>query len=151
MKTKITKQIGNIVFVFSILFGLYIIANGHLSPGGGFQGGAIIATGYLLKLLVNDLEENKIFNRTKIFSYIESTGLLMFLIFALIGIKNSVFNNVLAKPILYGSNPGTLVSGGSIPLMNIAVGIEVFAALSIIIMLFYMQYSNTKSNDIEAQ
>jgi len=40
--TKIVKTLANILFPFTVLFGLYVIAHGHLTPGGGFQGGAVV-------------------------------------------------------------------------------------------------------------
>ena len=43
--SKIVKTITNIAFPFIIIYGLYIIAHGHLTPGGGFQGGAVVASG----------------------------------------------------------------------------------------------------------
>ncbi len=42
-----------LLFPLIVLFGVYVFANGHLTPGGGFQGGAIIATGFLLLLMAN--------------------------------------------------------------------------------------------------
>lgn len=50
--STILKIISLVVFPFVILFGLIIIVNGDLSPGGGFQGGVIIATGLLLLIFV---------------------------------------------------------------------------------------------------
>jgi multicomponent Na+:H+ antiporter subunit B len=42
-----------IIYPFILIFGFYIILNGHLSPGGGFQGGAILASVYISKYLVS--------------------------------------------------------------------------------------------------
>jgi len=47
------------LFPFILLFGFYVIFNGHISPGGGFQGGAILATGILI---TNFFEPGKIGN-----------------------------------------------------------------------------------------
>jgi len=44
----ILKTISRILLPFVIIFGFYIILNGDTSPGGGFQGGVVLATGYLL-------------------------------------------------------------------------------------------------------
>lgn len=48
------KIVSRILFPFIIVFGLYIIMNGHLSPGGGFQGGVVLATGYILVYFIYD-------------------------------------------------------------------------------------------------
>ena len=42
-----------ITYPFVIIFGLYIVLNGHITPGGGFQGGAIIASVLILKYLID--------------------------------------------------------------------------------------------------
>ncbi|MFT9496090.1 MnhB domain-containing protein [Anaerosolibacter sp.] len=54
MKTStILVYISKLLFPFMILFGLYIILNGDRSPGGGFQGGAVLATAYLVTYFFN--------------------------------------------------------------------------------------------------
>lgn len=60
MKTsEILKSICKVLFPFISMFGLYVTINGHLSPGGGFQGGAILATAILITYLIElDVVEN---------------------------------------------------------------------------------------------
>lgn len=48
---------GRVLYPVMLLFGLYIILNGHLSPGGGFQGGAIIATAILILYYIDISKE----------------------------------------------------------------------------------------------
>ena len=49
--SKIIKTISSITFPFITIYGLYIIAHGHLTPGGGFQGGAVVASGCAMILV----------------------------------------------------------------------------------------------------
>lgn len=49
-----------IVYPLMLLFGFYVIINGHVSPGGGFQGGAIVATGILILYYINSDRETNI-------------------------------------------------------------------------------------------
>ncbi|MBW2967608.1 sodium:proton antiporter [Candidatus Woesearchaeota archaeon] len=143
MMSKIVKTISGIIFILAVLFGVYVILNGHLTPGGGFQGGAIIATGFALLIVARGglrMQENK-----GKFSALESLGLLMFITLGFIGIKIAFFDNFLADPIAYGANPGALFSGGVIPLMNIAVGIEVLAALTMVVI--YMSKASEQVSD----
>ena len=49
--SKIVKTISDITFPFIMIFGLYVIAHGHLTPGGGFQGGAVVASGCAMILI----------------------------------------------------------------------------------------------------
>ncbi len=128
--SKIVKTITCLVSLPIIVFGLYIISHGHLTPGGGFAGGAIIAT--LVALLAVAFEKRL---SQQLFSLAESLGLLLFIILGFFGLSSSFFHNFLAKAVSFGPNPGSINSGGVIPLMNLAVGIEVFGALSLIILL----------------
>ncbi|PAB57258.1 MnhB domain-containing protein [Anaeromicrobium sediminis] len=52
--SQILVCICRLLFPFMLLFGFYIIINGHLSPGGGFQGGAILATAILTTSLIDN-------------------------------------------------------------------------------------------------
>ncbi len=121
-----------------IIFGGYIICHGHLTPGGGFQGGVVIASA--IALLIIAFEDKIIKNH--LFSLIETIGLTFFISIAFVGIfKNTFFYNflsntnyILGKTIYFGANSGYLNSGGIIPLMNLAVGVEVASALSFIIL-----------------
>jgi multicomponent Na+:H+ antiporter subunit B len=140
--TKIVKTITRIVFVLALVFGIYVVANGHLTPGGGFQGGAIIATCSAMLMVAfgfAGMREHK-----HGFSALESIGLVLFIALAFIGMKTVFFDNFLATPTPYGPNPGSLVSAGVIPLMNLAVGLEVLAALTV--MLIFMSRAAEKED-----
>ncbi|NCF75044.1 MAG: sodium:proton antiporter [Xanthomonadaceae bacterium] len=138
--SKIIKIISLIILNPIIIFGLYVIVHGHLTPGGGFQGGAIIAGATALILVVF---ENNIKLSRGLFSLFEFLGLTSFILMAFWGIvKNTFFynfltnsNGILGKTIVFGINQGYLNSGGVIPLMNLSVGIEVASGLSLIIIL----------------
>jgi len=144
--TKIVKIVSLIILNPIIIFGLYVISHGHLTPGGGFQGGAIMAGATVLMLVVfgDNIRLSK-----DLFSLFESLGLAFFIVLAFLGIfKNTFFYNflantteVLGRTIHFGINPGYLNSAGVIPLMNLAVGIEVASALSLVIILM------SKKND----
>lgn len=137
--SKIVRTTACLVSLPIIVFGLYIISHGHLTPGGGFAGGAIIAT--VVALLAVAFGKKMTLSK-QLFSLTESLGLLMFIILGSLGLASSFFHNFLAnsggifgKAVSFGSDPGCINSGGVIPLMNLAVGIEVMAALSLIILL----------------
>jgi multicomponent Na+:H+ antiporter subunit B len=107
-----------VLFPFILLFGSYIVLHGHLTPGGGFQGGAIIASGYLLVYL--GCEKRKI-NRSR-FKIIESLGGLTFIIIGLLGL---VFGGYFLLNFLPKGIPNTLLSAGIIPIIYIAIGFKV--------------------------
>ena len=55
--TSIIATMTGVLYPFIILFGLYVILNGHNTPGGGFQGGAILATLFIGRFIVNPVND----------------------------------------------------------------------------------------------
>ena len=55
--TKIVRTTADIFYPFCLAFGLYVVIHGHLTPGGGFQGGAVMATGAALLLVARAYED----------------------------------------------------------------------------------------------
>ncbi len=134
-----------LLFPFILVYGFYIVLHGHLTPGGGFQGGAVIATGFVLLFVAHSYESITKRLPMNYFKNSETLGLLLFIITALIALTLGVtfFGNWLVNSgglfgdvVAYGPNPGNLNTAGIIPIMNLAVGIEVLGAMSII--LLYM-------------
>ncbi len=111
------------LFPFILLFGIYIFIHGHLTPGGGFPGGAVIASGFLLLLL--GLESYK-FNTTAS-KIVESLAGLTFVSIGLVGLfaKNSFLANFIPTGTI-----GFLYSAGMVALIYIVIGIKVGAELS---------------------
>jgi len=140
MLSKIVRTVTNEFMLFIIVFGLYIIAHGHLTPGGGFQGGAVIVSGVVMLLVAFNSQELKKTLRERRLSIMESTGALIFIALAFAGIGAAFFYNFLVgTPILGripgpGPNPGDIWTGGVIPLMNLAVGLKVVAGLSAVVL-----------------
>ena len=142
--SKIVRTISNIIFPFIMIFGLYVIAHGHLTPGGGFQGGAVAASGCVL--LIVAYGSTWIFERIKVsrLSIFESTGALGFIGVAFLGlILGGVFfkNFLVGSNIIFGNIPQTLSTNsdfntaGVLPLMNFAVGVKVIAGLFVIVLI----------------
>jgi energy-converting hydrogenase B subunit I len=141
--SKLVRTGSDLIFPFVLIFGFYIIMHGHLTPGGGFQGGAVVATGAALVIIAWSYEESAAMIQKVAMKVQESLGLLLFIGTALlaIGLTVTFFYNYLANsgslfglPVPFGPNPGELDTAGVIPIMNIAVGIEVWGGLTIIIL-----------------
>ena len=142
--SKIVRTITGITFPFAMIYGLYVIAHGHLTPGGGFQGGAIVASACAMILVafgspwINDrLKEKNL-------SVIESLGALGFISLALLGLVFGVafFHNFLVgSDVLFGTIPvfgssaADINTGGVLPLMNFAVGLKVTVGLFAIVLV----------------
>ena len=123
--TLIVKTITRLTVGLIVLFGIYIIFHGHLSPGGGFAGGVIVALSFVHMMLAfgKDVAVAKI--SKNLASNLESIGGLMFLTVALLGfLGGTFFLNVLAK-----GSPFNLFSAGTILLSNISIGIKVGVGL----------------------
>jgi len=121
-KTKraslILRTGSRLLFPLILLFGSYIFVHGHLTPGGGFQGGAVVASGFLLMYLAFPKQSiNK-----KSSSVAES---LSGLIFVGIGLLGLVFSGYFLTNFLPKGVPNTIFSAGIIPVIYIAIGFKV--------------------------
>ena len=134
--SKIVRTVANQLMAFVLVFGLYVIMHGHVTPGGGFQGGAIIASGVVMLIVAFGSGQIKKFLRELRLSLVESSGALLFILIAFAGIGTVFFYNFLVGSRIFGgipptgSNPGDVWTGGVIPVMNLAVGLKVTAGLS---------------------
>ena len=140
--TKIVRTISAISFPAVMVFGFYVILHGHLTPGGGFQGGAVVASGIALIIVAFGSKKVSSWVSESNLSVIESIGALGFISLATLGLGVAFFYNFLAgSGFIFGQippsgpNPGYLNTGGVIPFMNIVVGMKVIAGLSAIILV----------------
>jgi multicomponent Na+:H+ antiporter subunit B len=115
-----------LLFPLILVFGSYIFIHGHLTPGGGFQGGAIIASGFLLIYL--GCRERRI---SRVASNLaESLGGLTFVVIGLFGL---IFGGYFLLNFLPKGTANALFSAGIIPIIYIAIGFKVGSELSGII------------------
>ncbi len=121
--SSIVTSGSKLLFPAIVLLGVYVFIHGHLSPGGGFQGGVIIATGFLLMLLAY---ENYSVSHNGL-SIVESLAGITFAGVGLLGFMNggTFLQNFLPTGVL-----NDLFSGGVIPIIYIAVGFKVAAELT---------------------
>lgn len=106
---------------FIMLLGVYVFVNGHLTPGGGFQGGAIIASGVLLLLLADPLKQ---FSH-RLIATVESTSGLLYLALGVLGLI--LAGGFLDNRFLPMGELGELFSAGAIPLIYSLIGLKVGA------------------------
>lgn len=148
--SKIVKTTTSMMFPFAMIYGLYVIAHGHLTPGGGFQGGAVAASACAMILVAYGSVWTMEKIKEKRLSVFESLGAVCFILLALLGLGFGVvfFNNFLVgNEFLFGVIPATgstlanINTGGVIPLMNFAVGLKVTAGLFAIVLV--MAYASS--------
>ena len=129
--TLIVKTITRLTVGLILLYGIYIVLHGHISPGGGFAGGVIIALSFIHLVLAfgREVALKKLSQLGA--SILESLGALMFLLIAILGFWGGYFffNFFSSK-----GKPFALFSAGIIPLCNIAICLKVGAGLFAIFM-----------------
>jgi multicomponent Na+:H+ antiporter subunit B len=108
-----------------ILLGLYVVAFGYLTPGGGFQGGAVVALGLLLVFLAAEHRAYRRLTPTHAVDVFEGGGAATFVGLALGALAGGLAFQENFLPL---GKIGLLTSGGSIGLLNWATAIEVAAA-----------------------
>ena len=136
---KTTQLISGIVF----LYGIYVIAHGHLTPGGGFAGGVIVAGSFILLILAYGSDFMHLTREETGSTLTENLGILIALIIALAGMVTGT--RVFFLNWLPHGTVGELVSAGVIPLYNIFIGIEVAASiLTIFLALLIFKEEITK-------
>ncbi|MCX6687003.1 MAG: sodium:proton antiporter [Methanoregula sp.] len=151
--SRIVRTAADIIYPFIVIFGLYVVAHGHLTPGGGFQGGAVIATGGALVIVAYSYEEVREWLSGKVLMGQEVIGLVGFIGVALLAFAfGQVFffnylnasGSLFGTPVPYGINTGDLNTGGFVPLMNFAVGCEVWGGLTLVILYMLSAFSTEK-------
>ena len=130
--TIIVKTISSWVKVLIVLFGIYIVLFGHLTPGGGFAGGVILASSYVLLMLAFGGQFVKKDLPLSLVSKLDCLGAFTFIMIAILGLvfAGVFFTNFLVDK--YGQ-PLHLASAGTIPFSNIAIGLKVGASLFLVI------------------
>jgi multicomponent Na+:H+ antiporter subunit B len=119
-----------------VLFGLYLVVHGHLSPGGGFQGGVVLATAALLVYLSGEYVTLRRVSPELVTDGAESVGAAGYVAIGLLGVAagTAFLANVLPL-----GQPGQLLSAGTILPINAAVGLEVAGGFVLLLSEFLEQ------------
>jgi len=124
--TIIVRTISRLLFPFMFLFGIYVIIHGHLTPGGGFQGGVILAASVIMLLLAYGIERAQAKVNVLQAELAESLGGLILVGLGLLGVALSI---AFLKNVLPFGELGHVFSAGNLPVLNISVSIKVAAGL----------------------
>ena len=125
--SEIVETATELLLPMVMLFGIYVFLNGHLSPGGGFQGGAIIASGTMFLLLA--LPESHI--SRLLISIMESLSGFSYVVVGVLGVI--LAGGFLDNRIMGLGTFGSLFSAGAIPIIYVFVGIKVGFELSAVL------------------
>ncbi|MDQ4058171.1 MAG: sodium:proton antiporter [Actinomycetota bacterium] len=130
------REVGAALVAPAVLFGLYIVVHGHLTPGGGFQGGVVLATAPLLMYLIGEYRSFRRLAPEDLVETAEGSGAGGYVVVGIIGLLAGArfLDNVFPL-----GKPGDLVSAGMTPLLNLSVGLAVSAGLVLLLSEFLEQ------------
>ncbi|WP_030411271.1 MnhB domain-containing protein [Streptomyces sp. NRRL S-1448] len=132
----------------TLLIGLYIIAHGQLSPGGGFQGGVVVATSLHLLYIAVDYRALERIRPLGLYEVADAAGEAAYV---LVGAAALLAGWAFLGNFLPYGTFNTLSSGGTVPLLNAAIGMEVAAGVVVLLARFLDQAVEIASTDEEAE
>ena len=109
-----------------VVVGLYIVAHGQLTPGGGFQGGVILGAAVILVYFAGEFVAASVLRPASWMEHAHAGGAAGL---ALLGVGGMLAGGAYLHNFVSKGTTGMLLSGGTIPLGNVAVGLEVFGAM----------------------
>ncbi len=124
--TIIVKTVTRLMVWIMLVYGMYLILHGHLTPGGGFGGGVILALAFLCIFLAYGRTYTEEWLNIKLLHQAESAAILLFLVVGLLGVTAG---GVFLTNFLYHGELFSLVSAGTIPILNILIGVKVGVSL----------------------
>jgi multicomponent Na+:H+ antiporter subunit B len=130
------RALGAVLVGPMLLLGTYVVVHGALTPGGGFQGGVLLAGALLLVYAAGQVAAIRRVRPVALVEVADAIGAGAYMLVALAGLAFgvAVMDNVLP----FGTT-GSLLSGGTVPVLSIAVGVEVTAAVTLILSEFVDQ------------
>ncbi|MFH1826030.1 MAG: MnhB domain-containing protein [bacterium] len=121
----ITKKL----FPFMLLYGCYLISHGHLSPGGGFQGGVILGSAVILLGLVEGVKATENRFKETFLSLVKNIGMLVFMF---MGFTGMILGPAFLADFMPRSAIGTVPSAGLILYLNLTIGFMVGTGIAVV-------------------
>ncbi|MEU2391716.1 MnhB domain-containing protein [Streptomyces sp. NPDC007369] len=131
-----TRLLGAVLLPVALTVGVYIVVHGQLSPGGGFQGGVVLATALHLAYLAADY---RVLERVRPLAVLDVADILAAVSFTLLGLAGLAAGGAFLQNVLPFGTFNQITSGGLVPLFNAAVGIEVGSGLVVLLAGFLDQ------------
>jgi multicomponent Na+:H+ antiporter subunit B len=124
----------------TLVLGLWIVAHGYVTPGGGFQGGVILASAFLLVWLAGSYGAYRRLTPIAAVDFVGGTGAGGYVVVGLVAL---LLGHAFLHNLLPSGVAGKLSSGGSIPLLNWASALEVSAAFVLLFSEFLSERTAT--------
>ena len=144
MPKQATRLFGYVLMPVTLIIGVDLVVHGQVTPGGGFQGGVVLATGLHLLYVAGRYRSMEKLRPMPLVEVSEAAGTAAFaaLGFAGIGMTGAFLANVMP----FGSF-GQLLSAGTVPLLNVGVGIAVASGCVVLLAKFFEQVFLVKKDD----
>ncbi|HKR99979.1 MAG TPA: MnhB domain-containing protein [Candidatus Dormibacteraeota bacterium] len=123
--SSLLRVFGTALVGVTLVLGMYIVTHGTLTPGGGFQGGLILAAALLVVFLVGEYLAMQFVAPHVMVEFGEAAGAAGYV---LVGLGGLIFASIFFKNFIGLGSAGHIISAGTMPISNIAVGIEVAGA-----------------------
>lgn len=130
------RALGAVLVGPILLLGVYIVVHGALTPGGGFQGGVLLAGALLLVYAAGQVAAVQ---RVRPVALVEIADAFGAGAYTLVAVAGLVFGVAVMDNFLPYGTAGSLLSGGTVPVLSIAVGVEVTAGVTLILSEFVDQ------------
>jgi multicomponent Na+:H+ antiporter subunit B len=109
-----------------VLLGMYVVVHGHLTPGGGFQGGVILAAAPLMVYAAGRYVVFRRISPVEALDLGEGLGAAGFVVVGLVGM---VAGSAFLQNVFGLGQVGSVFSAGTLPVINLSVGLEVAAGV----------------------
>ncbi|KUL38470.1 sodium:proton antiporter [Streptomyces sp. NRRL F-4489] len=130
------RRYARLALPVTLLIGLYVVAHGQLSPGGGFQGGVVVATALHLLYIAVDYRALERIRPVGLYEVGDAAGEAAYL---LVGTGALAAGAAFLANVLPFGTFNTLSSGGTVPVLNAAIGVEVACGVVVLLARFLDQ------------
>lgn len=133
---------GALLLPLALVTGAYVVVHGGLSPGGGFQGGVVLATALHLGYVAADYA---VLERLRPLAVLDVTDAIGAGAFTVLGVAGLLSGAAFLANVAPFGTFNTLTSGGLVPLLSVAVGVEVGSGVIVLLAQFLDQALEVQS------
>ena len=131
-----TRLLGYVLLPVTLVLGVDVVTHGHLTPGGGFQGGVVLATGVHLLYVAGSYQ---MLRRLRPLSWYKLAEALAAGAFVVLGLAGLLLSGAFLLNVLPYGTLGDLFSSGTVFALNAAVGAEVASGIVVLLAQFLAQ------------
>ena len=128
-RSEVVRIFTKKLFPFMLLYGCYLISHGHLSPGGGLQGGVILGSAIILFGLVEGVSSAQRRFKEELLSAAKNIGML---VFVSLGFGGMVLGGSFLSDFMPRGEIGTVPSAGLILYLNLTIGFMVGTGIAVV-------------------